>query len=1179
MSDNVLAFRSHYERAQDAQAAAALPDRSAWVEAHAGSGKTKVLIDRVARLLLRREDGRKGAAPDTILCITYTKAAANEMLSRLFKQLGNWSVAGDEDLRKELARLERRDESAYDDAALDDARTLFARALETPGGLRIETIHAFCSRILRRFPLEAGVSPGFGEIEDQEADRLWDEAMREEILAAADTSPDALATLSEAGGGLGAASVLSSLRGARSALTGLDPEATKARVRVALDAPDQSAASLIAHAVGEGMPRADIQAAIDLLDSHDKPGKSDTTLLETLIHCLSDAPEDERFERYCSVFLTSAGDWRKSNPYTKSVGDRSPLLPSLFQMKDGDGQEAARIRALLRDLKARLAYERTAALIEIGLPVLSAYALGKAAQAALDFDDLIQRTRALLTAPGIAEWVLYKLDGGLTHILLDEAQDTSPDQWAIINALVEEFRAGAGAERAVDPRTQFTVGDKKQSIYSFQGADPERFLQEKQAFIGAEEALYGQANLPDMTMSFRSTPEVLSFVDTVFNSDEFGGDPFSDMPPDEADILTHRARRDDQAGRVDLWPVTAHQDETETDPWDAPLDHIGESSPKNRLARDIAAEIAAMIHRGEPVWHEARLEDGTRQWQQRPMRAEDVLILVRKRGVLFDALIRALKDQDLPVAGADRLVLLDHIGVQDCLNLIRFALFPTDDLTLAEILRGPFCGLIDDDTHLFPLAHKREGASLWQRLCEATDPVFAPARTFCASLIEARHLPAFDFLMQALTTRRENNLSGWDHLIRRLGEPARDPVNALLNHALGHDMGEAASLQAFLAEIESDTSQLKRDLADANGEIRVMTVHGAKGLQAPIVILPDTTGAEKANTDGLFMLDAETPVYSRRKADDPPAIERLRLARETAGARESRRLLYVALTRAQDRLIIAGPHFGQKTTKGFADSSWYALCRKAMLALTGADEEAAAAGPLTYGDILLPVTGDTPVPETPTAPDWTRTPATPEAALARVRSPSRLLTDTAPVSQPFGAARAAALKRGRLIHTLLQYLPDLEPDARETAARTWLARHGDLDAGALDEILAVTLATLDHPDFKAIFAPGGRSEAPIVGEIAAADGPLIVNGRADRLIITAEEVLVVDYKTDRPAPDSADMIDASYVMQMAAYRAILKRTWPDRRIRAAILYTDGPALFELPETLLKDSLERLAGRL
>jgi ATP-dependent helicase/nuclease subunit A len=1157
-----------YARAQKAQADAALPDRSAWVEAHAGSGKTKVLIDRVARLLLRREDGRQGAAPDTILCITYTKAAANEMLSRLFKTLGDWSVAGDDTLRGELARLENRDKSAYDESALDDARTLFARALETPGGLRIETIHAFCSRILRRFPLEARVSPGFGEIEDQEADRLWDEAMRGEILEAAETDPAALSTLSETGGGLGASAVLSSLRGARAKLTGADRLAVKARIKAALNAPDETAGELVSQAVDHAFPRAEIQSVIDLLNSNPGAKKSDLALLNTLIHCLSDAPSDDRFERYCSVFLTAKGEWRQGNPYTAGMSKQSNLLQALFQMKDGDGSEVARIRQLLGDLKARLAYERTAALVDVGLPVLSAYASGKAAHAALDFDDLIQRTRALLTAPGIAEWVLFKLDGGLTHILLDEAQDTSPDQWTIINTLVEEFRAGRGADRAIDPRTQFTVGDKKQSIYSFQGADPEQFLMEKQAFIGAEEALHGRANLPDMTMSFRSTPQVLGFVDAVFNSDSFAGDPFSQMPPDEADELRHVARRADQPGRVDLWPVEPHDSAEETDPWDAPLDHIGESSPKNRLAMKIAAAIRAMIETGEPVWHRG---------EQRPVRAEDILILVRKRGALFEALIRALKDKGLPVAGADRLVLLDHIGVQDCLNLIRFALFPSDDLTLAEILRGPFCGLIDDNTQLYRLAFKRGGQSLWQRLSQADDPVFAPARAFCEDLLQHRHLPAFDFLMRALTTRRENNLSGWDHLIRRLGEPARDPVNALLNHALGHDMGEAASLQGFLAEIESDTSQLKRDLAEANGEIRVMTVHGAKGLQAPIVILPDTTGGEKANTDGLFMLDGDTPVYSPRKSDDPPEIERLRLARETASARESRRLLYVALTRAQDRLIVAGAHFGSKTGDGYKPASWYALCRQAMMGLVDANEETADSETLTYGDSLPPVSGHTAQtrPEA-SAPAWATRPARTEAAAARVRSPSRLLTDTAPVSRPFGAARTAALARGRLIHTLLQYLPELPETARKAAARNYLARHGELQPEALEEILDVTLRTLGNPDFADVFAPGGRSEAAIVGEIDTASGPLIINGRADRLVITDTDILVIDYKTDRPAPESADAIDASYGMQMAAYQAILKTSWPDRRVRAAILYTDGPHLFELPETLLQNSRKRLA---
>lgn len=1167
---DLIDFPSPYARAQKAQADAALPDRSAWVEAHAGSGKTKVLIDRVARLLLRRDGGRPGAAPDTILCVTYTKAAANEMLGRLFRTLGSWSVANDATLRDKLAELEHRPADTYEASDLDAARALFAQALETPGGLRIETIHAFCARILRRFPLEAHVSPGFTEIEDREADELWTDALREQILHAAETNPDALAALSEAGGGLGASVILSALRSVATDLTGRDPEALKAEVKAALNAPDESAAEIIAQGIDTELPKAEIRQMIDCLGGLGSLGRDDGQLMEALTGCLSGESYEDRWDAYSAVFLKKDGDWRAKQLYTAKPSKLSPLFAELYQMKDGEGREVARFRSLQLAIIARRAYETTAALIDIGLPVLSGYAAGKRARAALDFDDLIERTKSLLTAPGIAEWVLYKLDGGLNHILLDEAQDTSPSQWVLINALVTEFRAGMGAERAVDPRTQFTVGDKKQSIYSFQGADPERFLQEKQAFIGAEESRHGQANLPDMTMSFRSTPEVLGFVDAVFNQDSFAGDPFSDMPPDEADTLTHVAKRSNEAGRVDLWPITPHTEEEEGDPWDAPLDHISESSPKNKLAKEIAEEIRRMVDAGEPVW---------RKGEPQGARPEDFLILVRKRGALFNALIRALKDENLPVAGADRLVLLDHIGVQDCLNLIRFALFPSDDLTLAEILRGPFCGLIDDDNHLFPLAYKRKNESLWERLQAATDPVFAPARAFCEDLLAHRHLPAFDFLSCALTTRREDGLSGWDRLIQRLGEPARDPVSALIDRALGYDMGEAASLQLFLAEIESDTSQLKRDLAEANGEIRVMTVHGAKGLQAPIVILPDTTGAEKADTNGLFMLEGGIPVYSKRAAEDAPVIAARRLARQTAQARESRRLLYVALTRAEDRLIIAGAHHGAKSGAGYTDTSWYALCRQGMLSLTGGDG-ADADETLTYGEVQPAVTPDSGAStRPPAAPLWTKQQAPGTGPTTRIRAPSRLLTDTAPVSKPFGPARAAALKRGKLIHTLLQYLPELAPDAREAAARTWLGRHADLDDTARAEILTVTLRTLSDDSFSHVFAPDGRSEAAIVGEIDTASGATIINGRVDRLVVSDTEVLIIDYKTDRPAPARVEEVDASYIAQMAAYTHILSETWPRRTVRAGLLYTDGPVLFELPACLLQNSLERLAGRL
>ena len=1157
-----------FQRAIDAQALAARPERSAWVEAHAGSGKTKVLIDRVARLLLRREDGRAGAAPDTILCITYTKAAANEMLSRLFDRLGRWSVMEDAQLAGELARLERRPEESYSHDDLQAARALFARALETPGGLRIETIHAFCSRILRRFPLEADVSPGFAEMEDQEADDLWDESLSAGVIEAAELKPRDLMRLSEAGGGFGAAAPLSSLRGARGTLTGAAPDALKAAIKDTLDAPDETVEQIMDRAVGTGLPREDILQILDCLNSLGPLGRDDGQLNDALAECLVADTLDERWTAYSNVFLKKDGAWRAKHLYTEKAAKLSPLFADLYRMKDGDGHEVTRFRGLLQDMIARQAFERTAALVDVGLPVLGAFRAGKAQRAALDFDDLIQHTRALLTAGGLAEWVPYKLDGGLTHILLDEAQDTSPPQWEIINALVAEFRAGAGAERSTDPRTQFTVGDKKQSIYSFQGADPDQFLAERRRFADAEGALHGQANLPDMTMSFRSAPEVLAFVDTVFNRDSFGGDPFSDSPPDEADELAHVAYRADQPGRVDVWPIEPHTDNEDTDPWDAPLDHVSESSPKNRLARRIAGEIRRMIDAGEPVWEGGR---------QRAARPEDVLILVRKRGPLFEALIRALKSERLPVAGADRLVLLDHIGVQDCLNLIRFVLMPGDDLTLAEILRGPFCGLVDDDNELFALAHGRKsGERLWDRLQAATDQRFADAKAFCTDLIANRHLPAFDLISRALVTRHADGLSGWDRLIQRLGEPARDPVNALLDRALGHAMGEAASLQAFLAEIEGDDSELKRDLAEAQGEIRVMTVHGAKGLQAPIVILPDTTGTEKADTSSLFLLDGGVPVYSPKKADDPPLVAQMREARATAQQRESRRLLYVALTRAEDRLIIAGAFAGHRNGKGYAQDSWYDLCRTAMLSLTGAED---ITEPLTYGAIALPVAKDAgPGDGPPAAPGWTRTPVTRIDTTPRVTAPSRLEADTAPVTKPFGKARAAALKRGQLIHALLQYLPELPEAEREAAANAWLTRHTDLASETRAEILSVTMATLTEPGFAGVFAPGGRAEASVVGKIESGSESIIINGRVDRLVIAPAHILLIDYKTDRPAPARAEDIEPSYRLQMAAYQIVLEKAF-NRPVRPALLYTDGPVLFELTDSLLQSSRDRLAGGL
>lgn len=1173
-----------FERAKRAQAQAANPNVSTWVEANAGSGKTKVLIDRVARLLLTRPDGRPGAPPASILCVTYTKAAANEMLSRLFSTLGDWSIATDDDLRGKLARLEGRAPEDYDRKALKQARTLFARALETPGGLRIETIHAFCARILRRFPLEAGISPGFTEIEDQEADALWQDILSKRLLAAAAKHPAALRSLAEATGGNGIIAALDALKSKRQAISSFaealnmqDDSDLEATVREAVGAPAMPMEDIVHAAMVDNLPIPDLRRAIAELSAI-KRGKADDKLFEALSDILNEADPAARYEHYLGAIAGSKHDWpEKSNPYTSKVPEGGAVI-DLFSRNlskgDPEGTEITRMKAVQAELKAAKVAEQTIALLTLGMPIVADYAREKSRRAALDFDDLISATSRLLTKSNTAEWVLYKLDGGLTHILLDEAQDTSPAQWTLINALVTEFQAGQGRETHREPRTQFVVGDPKQSIYSFQGANQAHFAAESENFVRREEPVARRdnraINRPDMTMSFRSTPEVLQFVDEVRLRVPLNEDTTDIHPPADADLKPHEARRANQPGRVELWPLNMPEPDYQESNWTAPTNHVPKDAPRRRLARDIAKHIRTLIDRGEGIWQETE----TGQWQRRAIRPEDILILVRSRNDLFDALIDSLKQQNLPVAGADRLRLQDNLGVQDCLNLIRFALQPADDLTLAEILRGPFCGLVDDDEHLFALAHKRGEQTLWQSLQARKEPVFASAQAFCADLIAARHLPAFDFLTTMLTRRDEGGLSGWDKLIQRLGEPVRDPVRALVSGALGYDMSAPKSLLAYLAEIEQQDTVLKRELGEPGDAIRVMTVHGAKGLQAPVVILPDTTSATKPTSDPVFIADDGTPIYAGSSGMDCRVTETLRTRANQANERESRRLLYVALTRASDRLIICGA--GSKSPKiGYGKSAWYRWCLTAMRALTGGDaaDDSIPATILVFGEDGPRLSPERATGQGETSiPRWLKTPAQAPAPPVRLAAPSRLLSDKAPVSAPFGAARASALRRGRLIHALLQTLPNLPEGQRTGYANAFLEREPDTTASERREMLDVTMKTLSDPAFSAIFAPGGRNEAAVVGTLSSGQ---LINGRVDRLIINDQEILIIDYKTDRPAPDNASGIGMAYIVQMAAYRAVLQQLYLDRTVRCALLYTDGPKLIELDARDMSESLNRV----
>ena len=1165
-----------YEAATRAQASAADPGQSAWVAANAGSGKTKVLIDRVARLLLG------GAQPASILCVTYTKAAANEMLGRLFKRLGSWSVMPEAELRRELEKLDP-DTASYDDDDIRRARALFARALETPGGLRIETIHAFCSRILRRFPLEAKVAPGFQEIEDEDARELWDDAVKRAIIDAGRDAPEALSTLSLSGGAFGAKGAMNALRGETAALTAFaqryQNDAKMARaVRTALHAPEQSEEAFYQHVMGDAFPSEALAPLARELAAI--KGKSNETLSAGIIFALSDAPAVDRYAAYMNAIAGSKWDWpAKSHPFTKPA---APIAAGYFARKadEPEGSEITRMKQAQVTLKAITAAERTIALLRTGLPALEHYASLKSDQAALDFDDLIIKTRDLLTRTGIAAWVLYKLDGGLEHVLLDEAQDTSPHQWTLINALTEEFFAGLGTEREQNPRTLFVVGDEKQSIYSFQGADPSKFIDERQQFSERSLAADLPHDLPDMQMSFRSSPEILSFVDAVWNATPIAGPDDGKTPPADADLTRHTAHRASEPGYVEFWPIAIPAGEDGDDPWTPfsnlkALDELTTGSPKAQLASRVAAEIAAMIERGDSVWQ--RGSDG--QSTRRAMHAGDVLILVRKRkGGLFDALIKALKAQGLPVAGADRLVLSDHIGVQDCLNLIRFVLLPGDDLTLAEILRGPFCNLVDDDAHLFPLAHQRPG-TLLEKLQASGDPLHKHAKDFTHRLLSMRRQPPFEFLSAVLEQPLSGMRTGWDMVTARLGTPARDPIEALLARALAHDAQGASSLQGFVSELEADESEIKRDLEEAGEAVRVMTVHGAKGLQAPVVILPDTTGSPDPKAGG-FLHIGEVPVRAGKKTEDTPEMAAARAREEYKQRAEHRRLLYVALTRAQDRLLICGPWFGArpkdgKPIPGRPAGCWHEMCEAGLRAL-GIDAPEPGGEPVHHGQ-MPPPTDASPssASESAPLPGWLRSQTAEEIDSRRYAAPTSLSPGEAPVLSPFKKGHGARLSRGRLVHALLERLPDIAPADRRAAGEKYLSADANVSPAQRREMLDAAMNVLEDPAFYEVFQPGGRAEAPVIGTSPDLPPGVILNGRVDRLVVTENEVLIFDFKTDRPPPLDPKDVGIGYICQMAAYRAVLQQAYPGKTVRCALLWTDGPRLMELPENLLLEALKSL----
>ncbi|HTI85856.1 MAG TPA: double-strand break repair helicase AddA [Alphaproteobacteria bacterium] len=1148
--------------AERLQRLAADPNACVWVEASAGTGKTKTLTDRVLSLLLN------GTPPSKILCLTFTRAAAAEMANRVSERLGAWARADEPGLKRALADLAGQ---APDRARIARARRLFADVLEAPGGLRIQTIHGFCESVLKRFPVEAGLAPHFEVIDERTARELLDEARADVIGRArgdrADRGQDdgalarALGVIAERANEEQFSGLMESLARDHGrlgvlleAFGGLDGlvAATAAALNLA---SDDTEASIRACACADGAyDHAGLRTVCEELANGSDADKGRGTQIAAFLEALAEKRVD-LLEDYRDAFLTKDGSVR-ARLATKAVmtalGNRAEVLAI----------EARRLIEVMGRIKAARLLDGTRAMLTLGAALLDSYGALKEARAALDYDDLIVKTRALLGRPGVAPWVLFKLDGGIDHILVDEAQDTSPDQWAVIAAIADEFLAGEGARGSA--RTVFAVGDAKQSIYSFQRADPDAFAAMREHFRErAQGAGIAWRDLP-LEVSFRSVAPVLSVVDSVFAQP-----PASDGVAGERPVR-HRPAREGHGGRVELWPQATPPVYASPPAWMPPVTIARATSAPSRLADRIAEMLGTWQATGEGL-----------PARGRAIRPSDVIVLVRQRTGFMEQLVRALKARDIPVAGVDRMVLSEQLVVQDLMALARFLLLPEDDLTLACLLKGPLIGLTEDE--LFAVAYNRP-SSLWTSLkakaAATRKGVFAVAeQRLSAWLARADYERPFELFARILFAE-----GGRARILARLGVEADDPLSEFLALALAYERTATPSLQDFIAWIDEGRAEIKRDLEKpVRDEVRVMTVHGAKGLQAPVVFLPDTTQVP-GDRERLAWIDGpggvKLPLWVPRKDDDDPVSARARAERVQRDVREYHRLLYVAMTRAEDRLVVAGC----RPAKSSSTTNWYDMVRTGLAdaddvtfegdgfegparvvearqqAKPKSDAEAQSAG----------------VDAAVATPSWIAALPADESPPSRPITPSRFSVDaedeepSPPTLSPFDPA-GPRFKRGLAVHRLLQFLPEIAEPQREGHARALAEGMGFAPEDA-QRLAREVMGVLAHRELAALFGPGSLAEVPFAGRLG--DGGPEIVGRLDRLVVSATEVIVADYKTNRPVARDAASVPRSYVRQMALYRAALLRSFPGRNVRCVLVYTDGPRVIELPATMLDAAISR-----
>jgi ATP-dependent helicase/nuclease subunit A len=1113
-----------------------------WLSASAGTGKTHVLTARVLRLLL------SGVAPETILCLTFTKAGAAEMADRIHARLAAWVRLDDRKLGMELAAL---GEINLPDLRAK-ARRLFAKVLDAPGGgLRIQTIHAFCQTLLAGFPAEAGLSPGFRPLEGREQAALARRTLAE-LLVQTERGRDLgliadMQALSLRLGEEAAERYLQRCARDIEAMTGLGSrEGVGARVRMALDVPLGDVEELIVAACSDDTFDINGLRAIAAANAAWATGNG-LKRADTIAQWLGGSAA-ERAAMIEELHLV----WAKIDGEPRSFGKGQAPQDSDY------AERAMRMHECCAALIALRARAALADLIAAGLRAGQAYSLAyseaKRSSGLVDFDDLIRLAVKLLETDGMGDWVRYKLDQATDHILVDEAQDTNARQWSIVAALAGEFFAGEGAKGSKH-RTIFTVGDFKQAIFGFQGTDPAAFGAARSIFASRAADAGRDIVRLSLDRSFRSAPPILELVDRVI--EDLGAETLGVQDR----ISSHVSAKTELPGQVSLWRPLAFVSE------DADGDG-GEEGWIDDATRAFATRLAKQIRH----WVEERVWIASRG---RPLRPEDILILVRKRGDLASLIVARLHAEGVPVAGVDRLRLNAPLAVRDLLAAMRFASQPEDDLTLAGLLVSPLFGWSQE--RLYRVAFGRMG-SLWRAVRAHPDEA-ATVEQLRALLGEADFTTPHRFLERILS----GSLEGRRKLLARLGEEARDPIEELVSAAIGFSREATPSLQRFLDWFDRGEVEIIRDPAAPLDAVRVMTVHGSKGLQAPLVILADATSDPDASPIGTIdwaMQEnaAKVPVFRPRKRELGGSLAHAASVAQGREREEHWRLLYVAMTRAEERLVIGGA-LGPRSRGVPPEASWYQAVDRAMAALDAQHEDDAHWGAARHYRGAFPVTRARAMPKARLVlppvrePEWLRHAAPIEARPPRPLAPSALGLDMV-ADPPPAPAMLEAARRGKLLHALFERLPAVSPDRRKQAGVSWLTGAAGVEAAVVEELVGQACTIIGDSRFADLFSDDALAEAPI----AAVVGVEVIAGTVDRLLVTDDRVRVIDFKTGRRVPRSLDAVPEHHLVQMAAYVAALEVVFPDRPVEAALLYTSGPALFPLPGALMNRHKPNFAGQ-